>query len=344
MRHTQFRRGGRPAFTLVELLVVIAIIAVLVALTAAAVFGVIGRGTETRTKIELDQLTAAVNAAKLDYGVKYLPSRIVLRRDNNYNTSDLVYGVEHARTIKFLQQMFPKIDLTPMDPKLLPPGVTTPGIGIDWSNEGLPVKMYVGGDDSKGNYVLYGDQALVFFLGGIPSKAVETKGCNGFSTNPRNPADLTPGTTRKGPYYDFASTRLLRSATNNFFRYMDLWNDPTSTAAMPYLYFSTYGSDNSYHVASLPKDPTGDCPPGLKDLLGKPLVVTPYYEAPLPPLTPPPGRFTNPSSFQIISAGKDGEFGPGGFWDPSKGSKNVKGQTLDDQANFGGATLGAPVK
>jgi prepilin-type N-terminal cleavage/methylation domain-containing protein len=342
MKPMPSRRGGRPAFTLVELLVVIAIISILVALTAAAVFGVFSRGTETTTKVELDQLTSAVNVVKSKYGLKYLPSRIVLREDNNYDpnpTTNPTLYLEHQRTIKFLQQMFPKINLKP---HVLPADPY-----IDWNGDGK-MEPATGGDDGKGNFILYGDQALVFFLGGIPSNALTTttNACLGFSTNPANPADPTAG-TRDGPFFDFVSSRLNRSpvpisakvtSNNQFFRYFDQWKN---TPPMPYLYFSTYGSDNSYHVPS-GTDTYADCPPWLSLLptVPTPVIVTPYAES----ATPAPGIFTNRSSFQIISAGKDGVFGPGGLWTPSKGAKTASGQPLDDQANFGGAVLGAAVK
>lgn len=322
MKPMPSRRGSRPAFTLVELLVVIAIISLLVALTAAAVFGVFSRGKETTTKIELDQLTAAINLVKQDFGVKYVPSRIVLREDNNYDLT--TPNPEHVRTVKFLQQMFPKIDLTP---------VAKGGKGIDWNGDG---KIEPKGDDGKGNWNLYADQSLVFFVGGIPSAA--SGGCLGFATDPTNPANASDLTAvpprRKGPYFDFVSSRL-QARPNGFFRYLDQWNDPKSPNAMPYLYFSTYGSDNSYHMPPPigPAGSTGDAPPRVN--------VLPYFESATPL------RFTNPSSFQIISAGKDGVFGPGGAagpWTPSAGVKGATGQPIDDQANFGGSVLGAPVK
>jgi prepilin-type N-terminal cleavage/methylation domain-containing protein len=335
MRHTQARAGAPAAFTLVELLVVITIISVLVALAVVGVMGAFSQGTLATTKVEIDQLVAALNLVKNDYQIKYLPSRLVLRRDNNYNTNDPVYGAEYARTTKFLQQMFgSKINLTPV-----PLGNKDPNQGIDWSNEGVPVQPQpTGGSDGKGNYILYGDQALVFFLGGIPAPVGGTNGCLGFATNPQNPADKASLATgsKKGPYFDFVPSRLVRGG-NGFFSYLDQWKTNS-----PYLYFSTYGSENSYHLPGTEKlFPAGDCTPALKDPSGNPVVVAPYLESMTPPI-----RFTNSTSFQIISAGKDGVFGQGGLWDPSKGLPLSNGNKpgvnpgVDDQANFSGNLLG----
>ena len=56
MRLAPTRRTARPAFTLVELLAVIAIIAVLIGLTTAAVQKVRVRTLEVRTRNDISQL------------------------------------------------------------------------------------------------------------------------------------------------------------------------------------------------------------------------------------------------------------------------------------------------
>jgi hypothetical protein len=49
--------------------------------------------------------------------------------------------------------------------------------------------------------------------------------------------------------------------------------------------------------------------------------------------------YWNPNSFQIISAGKDQAFGPGGLW----GTNNpASGPGADDISNFSSSKLGSP--
>jgi hypothetical protein len=56
------------------------------------------------------------------------------------------------------------------------------------------------------------------------------------------------------------------------------------------------------------------------------------------------GQFINPNGFQIISAGKNGQFGPGcgggGPWDTSNGLPGTD-PGADNLANFSSAVLGA---
>jgi general secretion pathway protein G len=299
MRQTQSPCGGRPAFTLIELLIVISIISILLALAAVAVMGAFSQGTQATNKVEIDQLASAVNLCKQDYGVPFLPSKIKLSETNNY-PQRAVPGTDDYNTVTFLQQMFPKINLTP-------------GFWIDWN-----------GDNTKGpDITLYADQTLVFFVGGIPvPPGSATEGCLGFSTDPANPA--TKGGTRKGPYFDFVASRLRRQG-NGFYRYVDQWKTNA-----PFLYLSTYGSENSYHMQLTPTRVSDATPAGFD--------VLPYLEG------TSPNRFTNPKSFQIISAGNDGQFGPGGPWTPGSGAKYATGRPSDDQANFGGNILGTPNK
>jgi general secretion pathway protein G len=155
--------------------------------------------------------------------------------------------------------------------------------------------------------VLSGDQCLVFFLGGIVTGSPPD--CQGFSTDLRDP---TSGTQqRNGPFFKFESKRLAPGA-NGFYSY----NDPYGTA---YAYFSAYKRTNGYYRYN-----SSDC---------SNLNVSPYET---PNSTSTNRAFYNPNTFQIISAGKDGKFGPGGSWSPGGGNLD----TQDDMSNFYDALLG----
>jgi len=157
--------------------------------------------------------------------------------------------------------------------------------------------------------VLSGDQCLVFFLGGIVSGSPPA--ARGFSTNPRNPADGRQD--RIGPFFQFESKRLVQGG-NGFYSY----NDPYGT---PYAYFSSYKIANAYSRY------------GVSDCAN--LGVSPYIQSTTPTVT-----FYNPKSFQIISAGKDRTFGPGGLWGPSNPPTNPA--AADDMSNFSSSLLGNP--
>jgi hypothetical protein len=156
----------------------------------------------------------------------------------------------------------------------------------------------------------------VFFLGGIPT-AAPANGCLGFSTNPKNPTLL--GGDRIGPFYEFKSARLYPRVTNiPFFSYKN-----PHDAAQPYVYFSAYNRANGYpRYASLA--PPSDC-----GSLG----VSPYAE------NAAANRYHNPNRYQIISAGEDGLFGPGGQWTPAT-AQSIPVAGKDDISNFYESQLG----
>jgi hypothetical protein len=52
----------------------------------------------------------------------------------------------------------------------------------------------------------------------------------------------------------------------------------------------------------------------------------------------------NPNGYQIISAGRDSLFGPGGSWNPAAGYTTAGSPGLDDLANFSQTPLGGPQK
>jgi general secretion pathway protein G len=304
--------GRRSGFTLVELLVVIAIIAVLVGLTTAAVMKFLVEGPKTANFIEIRQLEVALENARTQFklGSDQFPSRIMLcEKFAQYQppTSPLVVD-----SIRFLQQMFPRIDMTIWNNP-------APTVGIDWNGNGAI-------DPTP--FVLEGDQCLVFFLGGIQTGAGGINGCLGFSTDPRNPAAQTQ--SRIGPFYEFKSGRLrviphttAPSTNAPFFSYFDAYN------RRPYAYFSSYRQANGYdHYAALGTDCAA-------------LGVWPYAEVWVP------RRYLKPNTFQIISAGPDGVFGVGtnnaaNVWSPQRiGAANApKTPGEDDQSNFHGNQLG----
>jgi prepilin-type N-terminal cleavage/methylation domain-containing protein len=193
--------------------------------------------------------------------------------------------------------------------------------GIDWD----------GNATLSPPITLTGDQCLVFFLGGIPGR-VPNPSCLGFSTNPRNPA--ATGGDRIGPFFEFQGNRLTPVGAP-FYSYLDRYEK------QPYAYFSSYKTTNGYNryfpiygnsdCATLPN---GTATPG----------VFPYLEG--------PNRYLNPNSYQIVSAGADGVFGPGTvtptgpFWSAANASLFYPDNTAgrDDQSNFHEAALGVEIK
>jgi general secretion pathway protein G len=192
-----------------------------------------------------------------------------------------------------------------------------------WPNIGNFTNINWAGNGSAVDEILEGDQCLVFFLGGIPNPAGTSpqifNDFSGFSVNPQDPCPFSAANQnvgRVGPFFTFSNDRLyLRNGTNfpSFKDYHNLGN-----AAQPYLYFSAYNRKNGY------------APSYAMPVLG----VSPYYST--------VGNYFNPDSFQIISAGGNGLFGPGGQWTPAtaEGVYKAGSPGADDQANFYQPLLG----
>jgi hypothetical protein len=149
----------------------------------------------------------------------------------------------------------------------------TPDEGIDWNGNGE-----IDGDGKNSPAVLLeGDQCLVFFLGGI----IEEGAPSGFSRHPRNPADKSRGR----PFFEFPTSRLRSVHANGFPSFIDPWGE------RPYAYFSSHGKKNGYSAR--------DC----QSLVGSDF--SPYQSE--------PGQYFQPSGYQIISAGRNRQFGAGGI-------------------------------
>lgn len=212
-------------------------------------------------------------------------------------------------SLQFLGTMFPRITNQWSAP-------VPQGGGIDWNGNG---------QIDAGAVILNGSECLVFLLGGIPSPQGNLLG---FSTNPSNPATQT--VDRIGPFFDFKVKQLAPSPWNplsGLYVYLDTYG------TQPYVYFSSYKTLNGYNRY------------GNSDI-GAPLVISPYIE--VLPTTLAPVKYVNPGTFQIISAGPDGVFGPGGaFRVPKAQSPNGTADFYldstpgyDDQANFHQGLLG----
>ena len=249
---------------------------------------------EIRARTDLAQLQNAVEGFQEDYHVSYLPSRIKLSEAGNYPQRNQPHMLDFD-SVHYLHKLWPKLDLAA-------------GCRIDWNGDG----------QCKGDWVLEGDECLVFFLGGLPSHAGTEAVCLGFADNSHDPTER--GGKRWGPYYEFRSYRLRDLHGRGFFSYLD-----PHGRGQPYAYFSSYGEPAGYNRYG-----GTDCPT---------LKVWPYAEE--QGATP---RFLAPDSFQIISAGPDGQFGPGTdspshTWAPARANL-IPTAGRDDQSNFYNRRLG----
>jgi hypothetical protein len=247
-----------------------------------------------QTRSEITELTLALAAFQTLAGVSNVPSRVKLSETCNYPNRDLPGTLDHD-SVRYLRKLWPRIDLSPGSP-------------FDWNGDGKV----------RGDWVLEGDECLVFFLGGIPEGAGgPAPSCGGFA--PFDRPDPTEREGKRPPFYEFRSSRLRDIHGRGFLSYTD------ACEGQPYAYFSAYGVENGYNRYG-----GTDCPA---------LGVWPYAEA----LGPAP-RYLKPRSFQILSAGPDGLFGPGTdaashTWSPDR-DVDLPPEGWDDLSNFSDVPLG----
>jgi general secretion pathway protein G len=72
MKHTLLRRGRPPAFTLIEMVLVLGIVALLVGAGIFSLIGVLDTGKESRVKADINTITAAMRAYETQNS--FLPS------------------------------------------------------------------------------------------------------------------------------------------------------------------------------------------------------------------------------------------------------------------------------
>jgi prepilin-type N-terminal cleavage/methylation domain-containing protein len=211
MSHLLKSRSRNSAFTLVELLIVIAIIGILASLAAVGVMKALEKGKMVAARTEISQLEAAIAAAKQNLGgVDNLPSVIRLwDTPAGFNTD-----ASSVPTVNFLTKAF----------------------GKAWQSKSSYPWM---GPSYTGTYpvTLTGMEALVFWLGGVRDGYGTFQG---FSSNPSAPWDIT-NTKRKGPFYEFDSVRVLNNTTATKPTFVNSWGGA-------YAYFSS--SDYAYFLSN----------------------------------------------------------------------------------------------
>jgi len=338
MTLNHLKRRDRGGFTLIEILVVVTIIAILMSLLIVAVSKAMITGKQAAAQADIRQLDVAVENFKSKFNVPYIPSRIRLCEKFGYYGPQSGWSQLDFDSVEYIQRIFPRIDLA---------GWTT--VGIDWNGNGQidPVNDPQTGLP-LGDAILEGDQCLVFFLGGIPLNAAgQPLNCQGFSTSPANPAAGT--NDRIGPFYEgFTAGRLAKippGALNprrspNYFSLLDTYSQGDGGGniggilgpAAPYAYFSSYKTPGNYNRYG-----GSDCP-----VLG----LLPYIRT---------NKYLNYSTHQIICAGLDHNFAPGGNWIPGVGFWGpmpftnptppppiLQNSGFDDLSNFSDHKLGVP--
>jgi len=295
-------RGG---FTLIELLVVISIIALLAGLLTGASVAVLRKMDEVKTRNEISGLANSVKQFESDFRVNVPPpSRIWIDESGQYATPPQGYTAAQVTQLAidsqaYLRKVWPNIDLRQN------------GNGIDWNSNGVPNE----------SYVLEGEQCLVLFLGGARVNGNYV----GFSgTNSTNPMDTT-STKRFGPYFQFDTNRFGQRGNESVGvpdrSSVPVYLDPWGTY---YAYFSSGKAANGYN-ASATAGLGSDCS----------LITNGAYTS----STQAPFQYYNPDTFQIISAGRNQAFGPGGTWQAANAT-NIGAAGADDLTNFYNNKLG----
>ncbi len=207
-------RPARAAFTLVEILIVIAILGILAALILPAVNNARLTAQYAQVNADMQTIGAAITAFKTRFGVEP-PSSIVICE----NPTDWADEAVSRRRIK---QIWPQFNFA-LAREFNGDTSGSPG----FQSDKIP---------------LDGSECLVFFLAGMADSS--SGAMRGFSKNPANPLVVDNG-TRDGPFLEIDGGLPSGTPTG---RLVDADGDgapelldtlPSQTR--PYLYFSSYG-------------------------------------------------------------------------------------------------------
>lgn len=287
------KRICRAGFTLVELMVAISIIALLIGLLMPAISSARRNANVAEVKTEISALGQALADFKAKFG-EYPPSRITL-----YKTADGWSSDNRSKTI--IRRFWPSFDFT------------SDGAGGSFS------QAWPGESIS-----LDGAECLLFFVGGVR----DIDGVHiGFSSNPSQPFSVQPTRSRVGPFFEIDTGRLSDGDGDGLPEYLDTLPGQTT----PYLYLSSYdgagyrcqdwtlidGMFDAYRLSEGEIDTNRNCmADASEDINGNGrLDFGSAYKA---------------KSFQIISPGFDGKYGPGGVYNPESEGFDLTTADHDD--------------
>lgn len=292
----------RAGFTLIEVLIAVAIITVLAGLLLVGVSSARKSAKRYQTISEITQLQTACENFKQTFKV-FPPTP-----PNGFTIPTTVLSTDTS--YQFLRRMYPN-------------WIPLQSAGGAPAPDGTPISSTFDGTTPNpalinAGQTLDGNQALVYFLGGP----------TGTGWHPTKPYPPT-GTSAKGPFYDFPQSRL-RTFTN-------IW----PSQQMPW-FIDPYGSPYCYFVSPstlpttlrFPLLPTNGPAGGWispEDTAGTPTHVTPFTKTVTSSAQPVPH---NANGVQIVSAGPDQRFGPGGNYTPGQGAY------MDDGSSPGSDDLG----
>lgn len=327
---------NRPrGFTLIELLVVILIIGILAGLILAAMPAVKRAAYRAAVSAEMSAVTAAIKSAQAHHGQPF--SQILLSETGRYDDDFLdaqLPGLANryalARSsVQIIQRAWPRVQLLPNGGAVRPPGIGF----YDFNGNGtLDLKPYV----------LDGSECLAFYLGGVPKPYQKSDGTAGFGMigwannrmNPFQPDSFIPPTStlevtpsREASQFTFKTSQLEDHDGDGFPRF----NDCFSSEPTPYAFFVASSGEYDPSHCDSPTEPDGSPSPVGAFRYGGAFVSSPapnpyttgpalpvsgaYASGPLATGVAFRANYVNRDSFQLICAGADRRFGPGGQYD-----------------------------
>lgn len=267
----------RPGFTLVELAVVIGIISLLAAALIPAIYGAVGKAKEARMTIELAAIGKALERYKLDHG-EYPPDfvEVAIAKENGVNVTDRANLAEQIISAHMSRNFRRR------------------------SDRDLPRTM-----SGQRNQELLANlnptNALVFWLGG-------------FTSDPTLPL---AGSSAKVPIYEFDKGRFIPGSISAY-TVVSLtgtdYPDPVPAASStvvegysppgdpnntPFTYYRSIGSPGQEYDFAVHWV-------GLRQSNDLSVPAPPFQSSTSSAASP---EYAAAGKFQIITAGRDGEFG-----------------------------------
>lgn len=301
-------RLPRRGFTLIELLMVIVVIGILVGLLSLAVGQALSRAKVTRIKVELDQLSTAMDRFAADHG-GYPPN------SKNFALSGAAADRE-ARLMRFLRKAFPRWvgDYSTLQTLLLE---ATESPNLPAATPPHPPQADIENLDQA--------ELLVFFLGGIPVRREDSAGevgfeLTGFAADPQNPfrhADINikPAgnqyaaiTQRTTLYFEFDVRRLVDRDRDGWPEYVPQGTAPTGEMP-PFVYFGSQSYQDFPIYPSPLTQSQAFAAWGLAVPYTSRFDPNNNYNDPVNQWGQWQMEFVNPKKFQIVAAGVDGQYG-----------------------------------